>query len=431
MRPSKPPRPTDGQIFRRALGIALAGLAGTAALVGVGSAVEPASLALARFKPLSSPRVEPANDDVLLQPAPLTEVLRRKGFHECNPHDPIGLGPYAPYRNLNVGRIAIPQKGGFTDDMGYDVVIHFHGHSPVRKTLVQVTRGVAYVGIDKGIGSGRYSNAFAKPDTFRTLLRSIEGALVKHAGDERAHIRKLALSAWSAGYGAVNEILKYDADRVDAVVLLDGLHAAWNPAASKRDGRLASLSSQTVKPTFDFARRALEGDKIFVMTHGRVDPEKYPSTEATANLLLSELGLERTPLDAGDDAFHQTATVDRNGFHLWSFAGRNEAAHCTHIRHAARAVQLLEAAWSTPRMDRNVAFTPAPKLGAPDAEEEAPLLLVDGGAMPAEEPLLETSAALTLPPTEEAPPLPTPPAALGPEPAPAAPPLERPAAGSE
>ena len=32
----------------------------------------------------------------LLKLEPLTPALRQKGFHECNPHDPLGLGPYAP-----------------------------------------------------------------------------------------------------------------------------------------------------------------------------------------------------------------------------------------------------------------------------------------------------------------------------------------------
>src|ERR1700690_1683446 len=46
----------------------------------------------------------------------LTPELRHRGYNECNPYDFVGLGPYAPYRKLRVGRIAIPQKGGHTKD---------------------------------------------------------------------------------------------------------------------------------------------------------------------------------------------------------------------------------------------------------------------------------------------------------------------------
>ncbi len=392
MNRSESPRPTDGQIFRRAIVGAVIGLGVTGALVAAGSAAEPARALLERFRAPHVPALEKEPEPVR-QPAPLTEALRKKGYHECNPHDPIGLGPYAPYRNLNVGRIAIPQKGAYTDDMGFDVIVHFHGQSPVRKTVVQVARGVVFVGIDKGIGSGRYSNAFGKSETFRTLLRSIEGALVKHTGDERAHIRKLGLSAWSAGYGAVNEILKYDADRVDAVILLDALHAAWNRTAKKLDGSPESVRPGPVEPTFRYAERALRGEKLFIFTHGSVDPEKYPSTEATANHLLARLKLERTPLDPAGDQFGKSATVDVKGFHLWSYKGRNELAHCTHIQHIAPALAVVESAWNTPPMDRNVEFTPAPKLGTQEADDEPPIALVDGGAPSLLESASEAAAA--------------------------------------
>ena len=314
---------------------------------------------------------------------PLSDELRKKGFHECYPPDPLGLGPYAPFKNLSMGRIAIPQRGGHTADMGYDVLIQFHGHSPVRKTLVQVARGVVYVGIDRGFGSGPYSDAFGNPDVFKTLLGSIEATLKHSSGDPRAHIRHLALSAWSAGYGAVNEILKHGDDRIDAVVLLDGLHAAWNPAARSHDAGVTSLSSLPLTPTFLFAKKALAGEKLFLFTHSEVVPEGYPSTHQTADLLLHDLGLTRTEVDPGNDRFGQTGTVDEKGFHLWSFRGANEEAHCSHITYIARALWLLEDAWDTPAMDRDVPPTPAPVLGGPSAGSELEAVLdADAGAGP-------------------------------------------------
>lgn len=325
---------------------------------------------LARLRVPPHLKVTAAQTRPDLSPEALTDALRAKGFHECNPHDPMGLGPYAPYRNLSMGRIAIPQKGGHTADMGFDVLIHFHGHSAVRKTVVQVAGGIAYVGIDKGLGSGPYSKAFERSDVFPTLLRSIEGALKQHTHDEGAHIRHVGLSAWSAGYGAVNEILKHGDERVDAVILLDGLHAAWNPAAPKRDGSLRSLTSQTLTPTFEFAKKALHGEKIFIFSHSGVDPEKYPSTSSTADLLLHELGLSRTPVPETAGKFHQKSGADQQGFHLWSYAGTNEYAHCAHIPLIKRALGIVETAWNTPLMDRNVPNTPAPKLGGGDEEPE-------------------------------------------------------------
>ncbi|HMR73875.1 MAG TPA: hypothetical protein PKD61_02145 [Polyangiaceae bacterium] len=373
MKPPEKPQ-SDADIFRRALSIGGVGVVAAAVLVAAGGGAG-ATAVLARLATPEAPHVTAApveRERRTLEP--LTDALRAKGFHECNPHDPIGLGPYAPYRNLNMGRIAIPQKGGHTANMGFDVVIHFHGYSAVRKTLVQVANGVAYVGIDKGLGSGPYSNAFQRPDVFPELLRSVESALKHHTHDDGAHIRHVALSAWSAGYGAINEILKHGDDRVDAVILLDGLHAAWNPAAPKRDGSLKSLSSHTLTPTFEYAKKALHGKKIFIFSHSDVDPEKYPSTSATAELLLHELGLVRTSVESDGSPFHPKSNVDQGNLHVWSYAGTNEAAHCAHIPVMARALAIVEGAWDTPALDRKVPSTPAPKLGGGEEPEIAATL---------------------------------------------------------
>lgn len=372
-KPAKRPGPTDGELYRRGVAIGLVGVAAVALATGLRAG--PVAKVTSFFRRFATPqaaaapaRVAPEREQLVAER--LSDELRKKGFHECFPHDPIGLGPYTPFKNLSMGRIAMPQRGGHTPEMGYDVLIQFHGHSPVRKTFVQVARGTVYVGIDRGLGSGPYSDAFGNPDVFPALLKSIEAALKKHSGDPRAHIRHLALSAWSAGYGAVNEILKYGDDRIDAVVLLDGLHAAWNPAARSRDAGLSSLSSLPLGPTFRFAKRALRGEKLFFFTHSEVVPETYPSTRQTADLLLAELGVARTAVSPGEERFGQTSTADVKGLHVWGFRGANEHAHCSHIPHIERVLSMLEDAWHTPAMDRSVPFTPAPVLGLPDGGSE-------------------------------------------------------------
>ena len=135
---------------------------------------------------------------------------------------------------------------------------------------------------------------------------------------------------------------------------------------------------------------------------------KYPSTHATADLLLSQLGLARTPLGADDSPFAEVGKVDQAGFHLWSYKGRNEMAHCSHISHITEALHLIESAWDTPPLDRNVPFTPAPKLGGSDGEEPTPAVVLepaiegDAGAteptgVDAIDSLANPAAALTIP----------------------------------
>ena len=141
----------------------------------------PPTAALGRLPVPAVPLPAPKRAPLALEP--LTDELRTKGFGECNPHDPLGLGPYALYRTLYVGRILIPQKGGHTGDMGFDVLVHFHGSVAVRKLLVQVARGVVLVLIDKGNGGGPYARALRSPATFPELRRSIEAELRRQSGD--------------------------------------------------------------------------------------------------------------------------------------------------------------------------------------------------------------------------------------------------------
>lgn len=387
---ASPEHSSDFGIYRRALAIGVLGVAIVLLAVTSGSAYGRRKPGLASFTAPDKPAVVAAPRKLTLEP--LTAALRHKGFHECNPHDPLGLGPYRPYRNVSMGQILVPQQGGHTADMGYDVLVHFHGHEPARKILVQVARGVVFVGIDKGLGSGPYADAFKDPDVFPTLRRSITHALQAESGDARAHIRHLALTAWSAGYGAVNEILKHGDEGIDAVVLLDGLHAGWTPG-HKHDHSVAAADCAYIQPVFDFAKLAMQGRKIFIFTHSQIDPVTYPSTTQTAALLLHDLGVTATPMDPGDDPYGMMSTVDVKGFHVWGYRGRDQDAHCSHLRYLARAVRdYLEPAWHTPAMDRDVPPTPAPKLGgesegdagaepASDAAAPPPALVADAGTV--------------------------------------------------
>ncbi len=309
-----------------------------------------------------------------LEAAPLTEEQRRLGFNECYLPDPLGLGPYAPYRKTRgriLGRVAIPQRGGHTEDGGFDVVVHFHGGDPVRKQFVQVTRGAVFVAVDLGVGSGAYERAFVDDRRWPQLQREIATALRAHLGDERAHIRHLALSAWSAGYGAIEKILKtHGDDGVDAVVLLDSMHAGRNFRWPVADGTLESLSSGSIQSLFDFAKRAARGEKIFVLTHSQVIPTGYASVRRSADLLLRELQLERVSDSRRVGLLDQQTTVDHRGVHVRGYAGRYEEAHCAHVTLLGPIVRdLLEPAWDTPTMDRDVPATPAPQLGGPPPEK--------------------------------------------------------------
>jgi len=293
--------------------------------------------------------------------APLTPELRAKGLSECDPYDPLGLGPYAPFRPLPIGKLLVPQKGGHTPDMGYDVLIHFHGADAVRKYLVQTARGVTLVLVDKGLGGGGpYTKAFGSKAAFPFLLRSIEKGLRAQSGSEQAHIRHLAVSAWSAGTEGVRKLLEQEQEGIDAVIILDGLHGAWKQG-TPRVQEPSSLDARFIRRELTLAERARRGQTLFVLTYSRVDPNVFPSTGATARQLLEELGATPRTMDPGSDRFGQLSSFDEQGLHVWGFGGNEEMAHCAQLALMPRIVgDILEPAWQTPPMDRSVPPTPHP-----------------------------------------------------------------------
>lgn len=290
---------------------------------------------------------------------PLTEEQRRNGFDECNVYDALGLGPYSSFVQLPLGRMLIPDKGGHTPDMGYDVLLHFNGAEPVRRLLVQVSKGLVLVLVDKANG-GAYARAVASKDIVPVVKKRIERALRRHTGDERAHIRHFGISAWSAGTIAVDRILSRDAEGIDAVVILDGLHGAWRQRAP-REQKSTSLDARFLAHEMELARRAQRGETLFVLTHSRVNPGLYPSTYATAGSILDELGLKPVPVDPGADPYGQISALDVKGLHVWGYRGNDVKAHCTQLSRIVRIVtEIIEPAWNTPAMDRSGPPRPLP-----------------------------------------------------------------------
>lgn len=303
--------------------------------------------------PMSLEPPPPPSPPARREPPALTAALRARGYNACMMPDP-GFGPYTRWIKLSTGQMIMPERGGHTGDFGYDVVVHFHGHEAVRHAFAQVARGAVLVGIDLGIASGPYEKAFESPFRFRELLDGVTRALVRHTGDPRAHIRHLALSSWSAGYGAVTRILRRFGSSIDAVVLLDSLHASY-VAAPGREGRpLHDVFGLPLEPVVRFAERAARGDGILFLSHSQVVPPGYASTSEVADFLLGDVAGVRVPMQGrsalGAELF---SGYDRGGLHLRGYRGGDKPAHCAHTELLGEAVRdYLEPAWRTPAAER-------------------------------------------------------------------------------
>jgi hypothetical protein len=136
------------------------------------------------------------------------------------------------------------------------------------------------------------------------------------------------LGGWSAGCGAVRQILKTPESyaRVDRALLIDGMHTDYV------DGKPGPLESEidpgNLAIWLQLARDAIAGRKCMVATHSEIFPGTYASTTETADYLVAQLGLSRRAvLKWGPMGLQQLSQARAGKFLLLGYAGNSAPDH--------------------------------------------------------------------------------------------------------
>jgi len=250
---------------------------------------------------------------------------------------------------IQVGRkvVVVPER--CRDAAGrYDVVVHFHG-APVtiEPAFARADIPAVFVVLNLGIGSGPYEQAFIADGSLSSLLAEVDKIVDKHCPGKGGERHRVALSAWSAGYGAIYRVLANSADRklVDAVLLADGLHAGF------LDKHRQKLNDLQMAPFTRFAEAAARGEKLFAMTHTAIVTPGYSSAAESASYLIETLGLSRQPVhESGPRAsMVRVSRANRAGFHIQGFAGNDTDAHCDHLYAIGDTLlSILKERWAAP-----------------------------------------------------------------------------------
>lgn len=204
-----------------------------------------------------------------------------------------------------------------------DIVVHFHGAAwlPQQAVLAAHRRTVVAV-VNLGAGSGIYHRTFAEPAAFDSLLAGVAAEVSAVAGRD-VRPGRVTLAGFSAGHGAVRAILREPRHfaRVDAVLLLDGMHTSYVPEGAPLAAG-GTLDTTNLAAFAAFARAAMRGEKRFIVTHSEIFPGTYASTTETADWLLRALGLRRTPrLRWGPRGMQQLSEVRAGRFQAWATRG--------------------------------------------------------------------------------------------------------------
>ena len=221
--------------------------------------------------------------------------------------------------SLELGTLFLPAK--LRAKPTVPLFLHFHGGTWLPELAAARAGGTAAISIQIGAGSGAYAKPFADPALFSRLIAEAE----RKAGVRFAPV---ALTAWSAGYGAIREILGVPEHyaRVDRVLLIDGLHTGY--IDGKPGPQESRIETDRLEIFLRFARDAVAGKKRMILTHSEIFPGTFASTTETADWLLAQLGLPRTPvLRWGPMGTQQLSEARRGRFLLIGYAGNSAPDH--------------------------------------------------------------------------------------------------------
>ncbi len=213
-----------------------------------------------------------------------------------------------------------------------DVVVHFHGAAgTVEREFAAAGLQAVLVTVNYGGLSKAYETPFSDARLFGTLLdRALAGLKERRLVAADAEWRRVCVSSFSAGFGAVRAILKVPGyyERVDAVYLADTLYAGYVDEATDR-----RVNPDDVR---DFCRLAVEaasGRKTLIVTHSYLEPGRYAGTHETADSLIAAAGAVRRTVDEkGPATMRIISRVDRGRFHVWGCAGTTGEDHMAHLR---------------------------------------------------------------------------------------------------
>jgi len=241
-------------------------------------------------------------------------------------------------RALGNGQLYLPVRAHDANGR-FDLVIHLHGGEPVlREIAASAEPFVLYthtLGLDQS-----YATLFSGAELFGALIERIAAAVTERSG-RPARVDRVAVSAWSAGFEGVRALLHQPEDaRLDAVLLIDGLHAP----------RKSEVLAARMAPFIEFARRAERGEKFMLVTHSSIPTEGYASTTETAHHLLAEVGARPLAVRR-DDGFGLSLVelFSRGDLHVRGYAGNDKADHCAQLFLMRRAFTALGRRWAAGR----------------------------------------------------------------------------------
>jgi len=220
------------------------------------------------------------------------------------------------------------------------LTIHFHTEPwfAIQEHLRRQLREPLLV-VTLGQGSTVYRVPFEDQKKLSQLVEKVETQM-------QIRVSALNISSFSAGYGAVREIVKSPDYRrmIRRIVLCDSMYASFAPNSTTQP------AAEHIEPWIAFAKMAAKGEKTFVFTYSQVPTSTYANSAMCASALIDAVGGSKLKVLRGslpatlDPDFPLLTRCDVGHFHVWGYDGADAQAHLTHVRHLADVWKALDAA---------------------------------------------------------------------------------------
>lgn len=156
------------------------------------------------------------------------------------------------------------------DGNNVDVMFHMHGaYSTVENNFIKA--GINGILIDVTLNgfSDVYQNYFADTTVFRGIINQALDKLKQLGYATNPQVRFLCISAWSAGYGGVRDVINSsEYANVNALCMQDCPYAGYYPSPP-------TVNPSHMAPFLKFAKDAVLGNKTYFMSHSEIIPGTY------------------------------------------------------------------------------------------------------------------------------------------------------------
>jgi len=236
---------------------------------------------------------------------------------------------------LELGTLFVP--AAFEKATDPPLLFFFHGGDWL-PDLAAARNHMAVVSVQVGGVSETYAKLFENPARFPALVREAEAK-------SGMHFDPVLLGGWSAGCGAIRQILKSPDSyaRVSGALMIDGIHTDY---IGGKPGPLESrLDTSNLEIWLQLARDAIAGRKRAIITHSEIFPGTFASTTETSDYLAAQLGLHPHPVVKwGPMGMQQLSELRSGRFLMIGYAGNSAPDHVDQLHSLPALLRWLRGA---------------------------------------------------------------------------------------